>query len=146
MISEEKRIEDLKKRIDERINEITTYLNEIYVWLPEELVEYEKDSKSKSACERNFEIISEYIIDIGVYFIRLKKFRMPNDDESTFKILAENNIISEDLYKKLVDARGMRNFIAHRYGEIDNSKVFHALKEQFSNDVEEFLGAINKAL
>lgn len=137
---------DLNKRIEEKIAEIEKYLEEIYSWLPEELEEYESDSKIKSACERNFEIISEYIIDIAIYLIRIKKFRTPNNDESTFKILAENNIISENLCQKMIELRGMRNFIAHRYGEIDNSKVFHAFKEEFKEDIEEFIDNITKSL
>jgi uncharacterized protein YutE (UPF0331/DUF86 family) len=145
MIKEEK-VTDLKERIIEKIKKIEEYLEEISDWLPEELEDYERDSKIRSACERNFELISEYLLDIAIYIIRIKKFRTPNDDESTFKILAESKIISDTLSKNMIDARGMRNFIAHRYGEIDNSKVFHALKEQFKEDVKEFLVNINKVL
>ena len=56
MIEEEKRINDLKDRIDEKIEEIETHLEQIYSWLPEELEEYEKDIKSRVACEKVFEV------------------------------------------------------------------------------------------
>ena len=136
----------MEKRIISKIQEIEKYLGEIGSQLPEEIEEYENDSKTRSACERNFEIISEYIIDISLYLIKMKNFRVPNNDESTFQILAENEIISENLSERMIEARGMRNFIAHRYGEIDNSRVFHALKEQFKQDIEEFIDSIKKNL
>ena len=136
----------MEKRIDEKIEEIEKYLEQIYSWLPEEFEEYMADTKSRAACEKNFEVISEYILDIAIYFIRLKKFRIPNDDESTFKILAEESIISNILCKKMIAMRGMRNFIAHRYGEVDNLKVFDSFQEEFRDDTEEFLNSIKTAL
>ena len=136
----------MEKRIKEKIKDIENLLEEIYSWLPEEYDDYEADGKTRAACQNNFEVISEYVVEIAVYFIRFKKFRIPNNDESTFKILAENKIISYDLCQKMIDLRGMRNFIAHRYGEIDNAKVFYALKEEFRADIEEFIAQINKSL
>ena len=136
----------MEKRIDEKIEEIEKYLEQIYSWLPEEFEEYMADTKSRAACEKNFEVISEYILDIAIYFIRLKKFRIPNDDESTFKILAEESIISNILCKKMIAMRGMRNFIAHRYGEVDNLEVFDSFQEEFRDDTEEFLNSIKTAL
>lgn len=134
----------MEERISERIEEIEEILEEIENWLPDELEEYERNIMMKKASERNFELISEYIIDVALYFIKSKGFRAPKSDESTFQILAENKIISEELCEKMIELRGMRNFIAHRYGEIDNSKVFHALKEQLRADVEEFLNSIKE--
>jgi uncharacterized protein YutE (UPF0331/DUF86 family) len=136
----------MEKRIKSKMEDIEVCLAEIESWIPEELEDYEKDAKTRKACEKNFEIISEYILDIALYLIRYKKFRTPKDDESTFNILAENNIIKPILCEKMIEIRGMRNFIAHRYGEVDNARVFHALKEQFSKDVEEFIESVNKEI
>ena len=136
----------MEERINEKIKEIEIYLEQIYSWLPTDFEEYERDVKSKAACEKNLEVISEYLVDIAIYLIRLKNLRTPNDDESTFKILAEKNIISDELCKKMISLRGMRNFIAHRYGEVNNLKVFDAFKEEFRDDVEEFLNSVRKAL
>jgi uncharacterized protein YutE (UPF0331/DUF86 family) len=77
----------MEERINERINEIELYLEEIENWLPEDFEEYMQDSKVRRACERNFEVISEYVVDIALYLIRLKKFRIPNDDEVHLKYL-----------------------------------------------------------
>jgi uncharacterized protein YutE (UPF0331/DUF86 family) len=50
------------------------------------------------------------------------------------------------LSERLIDSRGMRNFIVHKYGEIDDSKVFYALKEEFITDVREFMDNIKKSI
>jgi uncharacterized protein YutE (UPF0331/DUF86 family) len=134
----------MEERINEKLKEIEVYLEEIESWLPEDIEEYKVDSKIRRACERNFEVISEYVVDIALYIIKIKKLRTPNDDESTFEILAENKIISEELCKKMIEARGMRNFIAHKYGEIDDARVFYALKEQFNKDISNFIKFIKE--
>lgn len=136
----------MEERINEKLKEIELYLEEIESWLPEDIEDYKTDSKIRRACERNFEVISEYIVDIALYIIKLKKLRIPNDDESTFEILLENKIISEELCKNMIEARGMRNFIAHKYGEIDDTRVFYALKEQFNSDIKSFIEFIKKSL
>jgi len=136
----------MEERIKEKIKSIENFIEEIYSWLPEEYEDYAKDARTRAACQNNFEVISEYLVELAIYIIRLKKFRIPNDDESTFQILAENKIISEDLCERMINLRGMRNFIVHRYGEIDNLKVFIALAEEFRDDVEEFIKNINHAL
>lgn len=145
-MDEEIRIRDLKIRIEEKIKEVEECLRQIIDWIPEEFKEYEENVQKRLACERSFEIASESLLDIAIYFIRLKEFRTPNDDESTFKILSDNNIISEVLCKKMIEARGMRNFVAHRYGKLDNEKVFYALKEEFPDDVEDFLDAVKNKM
>lgn len=146
MRKSKKREADLIIRINEKMAEIETYLEQIHGWLPEEYEDYETDAKSRAACEKDFEVINEHIIDIAIYVIRIKKFRVPTNDESTFQILAEKNVISNMLCKKMIAMRGMRNFLAHKYGEINNLTVFDALKEQLQDDVREFLNNIKKVL
>ncbi len=77
---------------------------------------------------------------------RIKKFKMPEDDEGTFDILKEENIIDMNLSKKLKEAKGMRNILAHKYGEVDNTIVYNTVKNEISNDVEDFIKAIRRAL
>jgi len=134
----------MEERINDKIEELETYLEQLLNIVPENLEEYEKDFKTKAACERLFEKIVEAIIDISFLFIRKKKYSYPEDDEAVFNILAEKRIITAEFAKKLQDAKGMRNFIIHKYGEIDDSRVFYSIKEEIENDVKEFIEAIKK--
>ena len=63
----------MEERINDKIEELETYLEQLLNIVPENLEEYEKDFKTKAACERLFEKIVEAVIDISFLFIR-KKF------------------------------------------------------------------------
>jgi len=134
----------MEERINDKIEELETYLEQLLSIAPENLEEYEKDFKTKAACERLFEKIIEAVIDISFLFIRKKKYPFPEDDEAVFNVLAEKRIITTEFAKKLQDAKSMRNFIIHKYGEIDDSKVFYSIKEEIENDVNKFIKLIEK--
>ena len=129
-------------RIKDKIGEIEKYLQELYEMVPEFLEEYKTDFKTKAACERYFEKIVEATVDLAFLIIRHKKLKYPEDEESSFIILFENNIISKNLFYQLRHAKGMRNVIVHQYGVIDDEKIFNALKENLEKDINEFIKSI----
>ena len=108
--------------------------------------EYEKDIKSKAACERYIEKIVEAVIDLAFLVIKEKNFGIPEEDKETFDILVKNKIISAELAQKLKDAKGMRNIISHQYGTINDEIIFEAITDQIGKDVEEFIERIVKIL
>ena len=75
--------------------------------------------------------------------IKQKKFEIPEDDIDAFRILLDHKIIQEALYQKLKDAKGMRNILAHQYGEINDAIVFGSITEELEKDVKEFLEKIS---
>ncbi len=131
-------------RRNDKIAEIKRYLDELVLILPENFREYEKDIKSKAACERYFEKIIEAIVDLAFIVIKENRFRMPEDDKEAFKILQENNMIPENLAIRLKEAKGMRNILAHQYGSTDNEIVFNAIKNELSEDALEFVKMLTK--
>jgi len=129
----------LKKRIEGKIKDIEKYLDSLNSFKPETLEEYEKDEEARWACERACERIAEAIIDLAIFIIRYKEIIYNDEDEKAFGVLLKNNIINDNLYKRLHNLKGMRDHIAHRYGEIDNEIVFEAINEEIEKDVDEFL-------
>jgi uncharacterized protein YutE (UPF0331/DUF86 family) len=76
-------------------------------------------------------------------YLVLKSLRYEISEEiNVFEILNNEDIISEKLFNKLKNAKGMRNLIAHRYGEIDDEIIFESLTEELIPDIEEFLKRI----
>jgi uncharacterized protein YutE (UPF0331/DUF86 family) len=138
----------MKDRINDKINDIEKYLEELYNLISQniKLEEYKKDLKIKAVYERYFEKIIEAIVDLAFLTIRYKKLKMPEDEENSFIILNENNIISKVISTKLIQAKGMRNIIIHEYGEIDDEKIFNSVKEELRNDTEEFLNNIKSCI
>jgi len=134
----------MQERINDKINEIEKYLEELNEIIPGNLEEYQRDFKTKAACERYLEKIVESVIDLGFILSREKNFKLPEDEEGIFNILLKEKIISEELLIRLKDAKGMRNFIIHQYEKINDELVFEAITKQLERDVQEFINSINK--
>ena len=112
--------------------------------VPNTLKEYESNKIVRAACERYFEKVIEAVTDLAFIVITQKKFRIPEDDIDSFRILEENGVIDNELYNRLKDAKGMRNFIAHQYGQINNKLVYEAITEELEKDVRKFVEAVEK--
>lgn len=131
-----------KERIEDKIEEIEEYLSRLTEIIPATFEIYKQNSTIKAACERYAEIIIEGFVDLAFLFIKEKKLSVPEDDPQAFDILAKKEIITFDLAKKLKEAKGMRNILAHEYGKIDDELVYHAIAEQLEPDTREFIEQI----
>ena len=132
----------MKEKIQDKISEIEDYLNVLNEIAPNSFEEYKSSYEKKWSCERGFENIVEAIIDLAFLVINEKQFKKKEDDLNVFDILAENNIISLELSKKMQDAKGMRNIIVHEYGKIDDEIVFEAISSELERDVRNFINII----
>ena len=133
-------------KINEKVNEIQKYLDELIEIVPNTPKEYESNKIVKAACERYFEKVVEAVTDLAFIVITLKKFRVPDDDIDSFRILEENGVINNDLYNRLKNAKGMRNLIAHKYGSVDDEVVFRSITEELERDVKSFVKSLKNKL
>ncbi|MEK6873826.1 MAG: DUF86 domain-containing protein [Nanoarchaeota archaeon] len=132
----------MDERIKDKSEEIVRFLEQLEEITPKDYGEYERDFKTKAACERYFEKIVEACEDLAFLILREKSIKIPEKEESVFFILYKNNLINEDLYKKLKEAKGMRNIISHQYGNINDEIVFESITSQLIKDIEEFMEKI----
>lgn len=134
----------MNERIRSKIEELEKYLDELGEITPENFEDYLEDYKTRAACERYAEKIIGAVIDLAFMIIREKGLNQPDSELHMFDILKENDVISEKLSRKLQDAKGMRNIIAHEYGKVDDEIVFTSIKEELIEDVEEYLRCISE--
>ena len=132
----------LKNRINEKIEDIENYLDELKEIAPKKLEGYKKDTIKKAACKRYAEKIIEALEDLAFLMINIKKLNYPEEEYEIFDILEKNEIISQNLKKRLKDAKGMRNRIAHQYGQIDDEIVYRAVKDELNEDANEFIKSV----
>lgn len=134
----------MKDRIKDKIAEIEEFVNFLSDRAPLTIEEYIENLEKKAICERYAEKIIEAVIDLAFLTVKHLKIEIPAQvsDMEIFKILADKNIISKELAKKLQDAKGMRNIIAHEYGKISDETVFEAVSSELKRDVEEFISNI----
>ncbi len=130
-------------RIKDKINEIEKYLEELLIILPLNFEKYEISLEKKAACERYFEKIVESLIDLAYLISKQERFNL-SEKNKIFDVLLEKEIISKNLCTKLKNAKGMRNIISHKYGEIDDQIVFESLAEELIPDSKEFLKIIKQ--
>jgi len=130
--------------LNDKIEEIEKYIQELLEITPPNYEVYISDFKTKASCERYFEKIICAVIDLVFLIIKDSELQMPEDEESTFDILSNHEIIPKELAKKLKEAKGMRNIIAHEYGKIDDEIVFEAITKQLEKDIKEFVDIIKK--
>ncbi len=136
----------MKERIKDKIDDIREYLEELETILPKSIEQYTDDLKERAACERYFEKIVEAATDLAFLIIKYRKLAVPEDDKAVFEILKAERIIADDTSKKMQQAKGMRNLIVHQYGEVDDEIVFHAITQELSDDVGDFIAEIEKDL
>ena len=136
----------MNARINDKITDIERLLIELEQVIPESIEQYLADFKSKAASERYAEKIIEAIIDIARLTVKEKHLGIPENDKQVFSMLANARVITGSLALRLQDAKGMRNILAHDYGEVDDEIVFTALSQQLEDDTEQFLAAIRKAM
>ncbi|MEK6949174.1 MAG: DUF86 domain-containing protein [Nanoarchaeota archaeon] len=129
-------------RVNDKIDEINEYLRELAEIVPTNFEDYKSSNLTRAACERYAEKIIEAVTDLAFLVIKIKKFKIPEDDTDAFNILLENKLIDNDLEKKLKDAKRMKNIISHLYGKVDDEIVFEAIKEQLEKDVREFIRSV----
>ncbi len=132
----------MKNRISDKIKEIEKYLGELSSIRPKSLNYYIKDIKTRAACERYFEKISEAVIDLAILAIKDKGLEIPENDYEAFDILEKNELIDKILSSRLKDMKGMRNIIAHQYGNVDDRIMFKAVDKEIETDVRNFIRII----
>ena len=132
------------KRIKDKIKEIEEFLGQLKDIVPSNLDGYKTDITKKAACERYVEKIIEAVTDLSFLIIKKKDLKIPQDDIDAFNILLNNKIINSDLAEKLKEAKGMRNIIAHQYGEIDDKIVFNSITRELEKDVKLFISKVKK--
>ena len=136
----------MNKRIKDKIKDIKTYLEQLSEIKPNKFEEYEKDFKTKAACERYFEKIAEAVVDLATLVIKEKDLQIPEKDYEAFEILEKENIIDSNLTKKLKDMKGMRNIIAHQYGDVNDEFMYTAISKEIEDDVKTFLEIIKNLI
>lgn len=127
-----------KSVIENRISLTKKYLGILERYKNYSQAEIEKDVDIRGAVERYLYLAVQSAIDLSEAVIAYRNFRKPSTMAESFRILAEEEIISGELSDKLARMTGFRNIIAHDYGEIDYAIVYDILKNSLK-DIETFL-------
>lgn len=131
-----------KERVLLKIDELDGYLEEIEKIRPKDFEEYKNIIEKKRSCERLLQISIETVIDICNVVVSDLKLGIPYDEDSLFEKLKDRKVISAELTNILKDMKGFRNVLVHKYGDVDDERVFENLDSL--GDIDKFKEEILK--
>lgn len=79
----------------------------------------------------------EACLDIAAHIIAAEGYERADEYWQMFSILEKRKIIPGTLSRKLITMAKFRNFLVHRYGEVDNELLLGIVKNDMK-DVQEF--------
>ena len=90
------------------------------------------------------QICIETVLDICNIILSDLKLGLPSDEEDVFDKLSEKKVISKKLADILSEMKGFRNILVHKYGEVQDEKVFENLDkledfDKFKDEIIKFL-------
>ena len=135
---------DDKLRILSKLDEMTRYVRELKEMLPGES-EYLQDLIRRRACEKTVESAIESLIDMAAMIVSTEQLGLPSDEENIFDMLVARGILSGEVAEKMKDMKGFRNILVHRYGDVEDERVYHILTTCL-NDFEDFEKAAKRYL
>lgn len=106
------------------INEYTNDLREMQ-GLTEE--EYKSDMIIQRAVERTCMNLVQACIDLTKHIRAAKDLSPSGTSKQNIEALGNAGIISRETQKRLEEAVGFRNILAHRYGDVDHDVVYDVL-------------------
>jgi uncharacterized protein YutE (UPF0331/DUF86 family) len=116
-----------KESIERCIKQIHSYYH-----LPD-TVPFEKNFLKQDAIAINIQRACEQAIDLANHTIRKYRLGMPKNSRDSFKILAEHQIISAAIEKKLYNMIGFRNILVHEYQRLDLTIMTHIIKHNLDD-------------
>ncbi|MCF8009873.1 MAG: DUF86 domain-containing protein [Clostridiales bacterium] len=70
--------------------------------------------------------------------------RVPSSYSDCYLVLRDEGIIDETLALKLANMAKFRNLLVHKYGDIDDSKIYEIIRGGGLKDLVEFLNKVKK--
>lgn len=134
-----------KLLLGRKLTQMETYLSQIREYSKISVTAYKNDWKIQRIVERTLQILIELCIDIANHLISDKGMRLPTGYADTFKVLAENRIISKNLFKTMEKMAKFRNVVVHQYEKTEPSIVVSILHKNL-DDFEKYKKAIVKYL
>lgn len=126
-----------EERILHKLDQLDRYLKELEEDLPDSFEAY---TAEKRKYERLLHLCIETVIDISTLILKEEDLGTPSSEDDVIDKLVEADILGEKFGETLKDMKGFRNVLVHRYGEIDDKKVYEHLEDL--DDFREFRGYV----
>ena len=127
--------------IERKLRLLEQKLNEIKEWNITQYSDFKNSSLKINAVERALTVCVEIMIDVSERILAMEKMPPRNSSIENFQELEKLNIIQS--YDKYADMIRFRNFVVHRYENIDTEILFNIITKKI-NDFSAFVDEIRK--
>ena len=134
--------------VKNKMADIQGYYNELEPILKLGSKEVIEDNLKIHTAERLFQLIVDAAVDINTHILSESDFKIPDDYQSTFIILAENKILPMDFALKIAPSVGLRNLVVHKYGKVNIKRMIDDIKNElgqyldYLKHIQRFLGKL----
>lgn len=97
------------------------------------------------ALERLIQLIVDEMIDVNNHIISCFNLSVPDDFQSTFRVLSDKNFLSHDLAERLAPIVGLRNRLVHRYETVDRTLMLEVIAKE-KDDIRDYISAVAKMI
>jgi uncharacterized protein YutE (UPF0331/DUF86 family) len=126
-----------KKCIGRCVKQIQTYYQ-----LPV-IAPFKEDTPRQDAIGFNLLRACDQCIDLANHTIRVRKLGLPKETRDSFRLLATNRIIPQDLAARLEGMVGFRNVLVHEYQRMDIKLMIDVIENRLG-DLLAFVDCILK--
>ena len=103
--------------------------------LPADVEDFERDRTTREVVALNLFVSLQQALSLAAHWLAAEGRVAPTGYRAVFRALAEGAVLDRDLAERLARAAGLRNIIAHRYGQLD-WRTIHAIA---SSDLDDLL-------
>ena len=114
--------------IERKLRLIEQKFNEIKEWKITQYSDFKNSSLKINAVERALTVCVEIMIDVSERILAMKKIPPRNSSIENFHELEKLNIIQS--HDKYADMIRFRNFVVHRYENIDTEILFNIITKK----------------
>ncbi len=129
--------------IVKKINAIRYNMSRIMKYKDVSLEEFIRDEDIRDITVHNLFILLQHVIDIGTHIIADGNMEEPVFVSDIADILKREGVLDNRLANSLKSMIGLRNIIAHEYGDIDFG-IIHRIITEHIIDVDLFLDRVIK--
>ena len=123
-----------ERRIRTKIKELENYLSEMPDLQAESIDDFQASLKNRRALERELQIMIECVLDICYLIASELALGPPSDDEHVLDLLS-NELTTIETIRAM---KGFRNILVHKYGIVDDNRVYKFASENCS-DFNDFI-------
>jgi len=117
--------------IEKKLRLLEQKLIEIHDWKIDSYFEFKDSSLKINAVERALTVCVEIMIDVSERILAIKQIAPKNSSIENFRELERLNIIQS--FEKYADMIRFRNFVVHRYENIDTQILFTIITKRLDN-------------